>query len=549
MSSYRASGHLKLAWLALLISLLPVMATGGGEVGKKPLRLSVAQDGFQGPVPNARCGPTDWTETGLQGATTTAERLSGLSELGFQCNLELVGQYQGQGAKYMANWFDDCAYMAQTNNPNYLRNNGVVVIDASDPRRPRPVTWLDSPTMRDPHEGLTVNERRRILAATQFGPGYGFAVYDLSNDCRNPRLASSIVLPRNPNTSPNAGPDGGHAGSISPDGKTYYGSHAFRGIGGIVSIVDMSDINNAKSIVEWQYPGDGRGHDYGWSLDGMRMYANQPGQFANPITGSSYGPNGLVILDVSDIQLRRPNPQIRVVNTYFWVDGGQGQQALLIHYNGVPHLVMTDDAGSGGAGGRTGACARGVNGIAGYARIIDIGDEMNPRTVSKLMLDSQNAANCATILTEDDDSTQPVNYSSHYCAADKVEDPNALACTYRDGGLRVFNIKDPYNPSEIAYYKPPARRTQFLPGSALWSPAPTVSGKAEPGPTGSGTDRLIDHTPTLVRWRHYKDEVHLWFASQDNGFQIVAFTNDVLKGLIPADERFDGDNNKENGTK
>jgi hypothetical protein len=74
----------------------------------------------------------------------------------------------------MMTWFGDCAYMAQRNNPNFLRNNGVVVIDASNPRRPRPITWLDSPTMRDPHEGLEVHAKRRLLAATQLGPGYGF---------------------------------------------------------------------------------------------------------------------------------------------------------------------------------------------------------------------------------------------------------------------------------------------------------------------------------------------------------------------------------------
>ena len=29
-------------------------------------------------------------------------------------------------------------------------------------------------------------------------------------------------------------------------------------------------------------------------------------------------PNGLVIVDVTDVQFRRPNPQIRVISTLFW---------------------------------------------------------------------------------------------------------------------------------------------------------------------------------------------------------------------------------------
>jgi hypothetical protein len=524
MSAHNAPSFLKLAWLAVMIVLAPAMALGADVADKRS--RSRTKVPFLGPVPAANCGATDWTETGVQGQTTTAERVSGLSELGFQCNLELVGQYQGQGSKWMMNWFGDCAYMGQAPNFDLLRHPGVVVIDASNPRRPRPITWLDSPTMRDPHEGISVNERRKILASTQFGPGYDFAVYDLSADCRAPRLASSITLPRNPNTSPNAGPDGGHAGSLAPDGMTYYGSHAFRGLGGIVSIVDLTDINNPKSIIEYQYPGDGRGHDYAWSADGMLMYANQPGQFGTPPTGSSYGPNGLVILDVSDIQLRRPNPQLRVISTLFHEDGGQGQQPAPIYYKGVPHLILTDEAGSGGAGGPAGACARGVNGFSGgFPRIVDVSDALHPTEIAKLMLETHDVRNCDKVLPD----PAPNNYSSHYCSADRQQNPRALACTSFSAGVRVFDIRDPYNPREIAYYKPPARRTQFLPGSALWSP---------------NADRTADLAPSVLRWRHYKDEVHLWFVSQDNGFQIIAFTNDVLKGIIPDDEIFDGDNHK-----
>src|SRR2546429_9242888 len=121
MASHRALDFLKLAWLAFLVALLPVMAMGADGVGTKPMRVQVPPKDaaycpwgsgpcMGTPVPAANCGATDWTETGLQGATTTAERMSGLSELGFQCNLELVGQYQGQGSKYMMTWFGDCAY-------------------------------------------------------------------------------------------------------------------------------------------------------------------------------------------------------------------------------------------------------------------------------------------------------------------------------------------------------------------------------------------------------------------------------------------------------
>jgi hypothetical protein len=97
MALNRTPRFFKLALPALLTALLPALALGGGDVGDKRVRVTDRQAPFAGqPVPQAPCGATDWTETGLQGQTTTAERMSGLSELGFQCNLELVGQYQAR---------------------------------------------------------------------------------------------------------------------------------------------------------------------------------------------------------------------------------------------------------------------------------------------------------------------------------------------------------------------------------------------------------------------------------------------------------------------
>ena len=100
-----------------------------------------------GPVPKAQCGPSDRTESGLQGQTTSAERASGDSERGYNCNLELVGQFRGEGAFSQDGpaYFDHCAYMATENDPQQ-EHPGVVVIDVSDPDestgRPRTSTTL-----------------------------------------------------------------------------------------------------------------------------------------------------------------------------------------------------------------------------------------------------------------------------------------------------------------------------------------------------------------------------------------------------------------------
>src|SRR3954465_13526328 len=91
-----------------------------------------------GPAPKAQCGRPDRTGSGLQGQTTSFERASGDSERGYNCNLELVGQYPGTGAFSQdgPSFFRHSAYMAPENDPRQA-HPGVVVIDVSDPSCPR----------------------------------------------------------------------------------------------------------------------------------------------------------------------------------------------------------------------------------------------------------------------------------------------------------------------------------------------------------------------------------------------------------------------------
>src|SRR5712692_10932356 len=52
------------------------------------------------PVPRAECGKGDRIENALQGQTTIAERMTGEALKAYNCNLELVGQFQGEGATW-----------------------------------------------------------------------------------------------------------------------------------------------------------------------------------------------------------------------------------------------------------------------------------------------------------------------------------------------------------------------------------------------------------------------------------------------------------------
>lgn len=116
-----------------------------------------------GSVPTAICGPGDHTESGLQGQTTPQERFSGDSEPAYNCNLELVGQYQGEGnySQDGPTYAGNCAYLATDHVTPLQQHPGVTVIDASDPQHPQPTAYLDdTPAALAPHETLKHNDRR-----------------------------------------------------------------------------------------------------------------------------------------------------------------------------------------------------------------------------------------------------------------------------------------------------------------------------------------------------------------------------------------------------
>jgi hypothetical protein len=446
------------------------------------------------PVPRAECAKGDRVENALQGQTTIAERMTGAAMKAYNCNLELVGQFQGEGATWQMASFDRCAYYG-TGNREGQQHKGVVVIDASDPRHPVATAYLDARAMWDPWESLKVNPARKLLAAVQADNGNGleagFAVYDIS-DCRHPVLKGSVVLPV---------PVKGHAGQFAPDGRTYYGAQ----IRTNTYPIDIDNPSTPRLLGVWEgEKGNGVPHDLSLNAAGDRLYTAQPGGIRNSST-----PNGLVITDVSNFQRRLADAAPAVISSTFWKDGSIAQNTERVQINGRPYVIFTDEAGAGGiAEGAKAACAQNLPPF-GFARIIDIADEKHPRVVSKLMLEVHDPANCAAV-QQDTGFADIFGYSSHYCSADNPANAQYVACSYFEAGLRVFDIRDPYRPREIAYYKPPASSTTLPGSSALYSRRPS---------------RYTDWTSSNVRWHQQGSDLYLWFTSHNNGFQIVRFTN------------------------
>jgi hypothetical protein len=487
---------------------------GGVAWESFPAQAAVGAPAFEGPVPRARCGGGSLRETALQGEVPLADRDSGRSRKGYRCNLELVGRHQGEGASWVSQSYGTCAYMS-TRLPSRASSPGVQVLDVADARHPRLAGTLTTPAMRGPWESLKVNAGRGLLAGvlapSPAGNGAGFFdVYDVKGDCRKPRLLDSVSVAGM--TAPGLSVPANvlaHEGNWSPDGRTYWATSA---TGGVITAIDVTDPTQPKIVYSGRT--GTANHGFGISDDGNRLYMAHAANVATAMTGAGLGsvdgtvePNGLQIFDVSQVQSRQTNPQITEISHLYWTDGAGGQQATPITYRGRPYLVFVDELGQGAA------------------RIIDISDEHAPRTVSKLKLQIQ-MPQYASARAADTQDTGIFGYEGHYCDVDRQADPTALACGYFQSGVRVFDIRNPFAPREIAYFNPPAQTGSNgrLPSSEHATfPAASAS-------SGGFANLTADWCSSPPRFAGDQ----LWVTCQDNGFMTLRFTNGAWPFRQPA---------------
>jgi hypothetical protein len=120
--------------------------------------------------------------------------------------------------------------------------------------------------------------------------------------------------------------------------------------------------------------------------------------------------------------------------------------------------------------------------------------------VSELRLEVNQPENRAQ-LTGDPGTNNPVaGYAGHYCAVPQRDEPGIVACSFILSGLRVFDIRDPHHPKELAYFNGP----------------PTQ------GFTNFGASSFAMSAPAFVPERG-----EVWYADGNSGFYALRLTNGV----------------------
>jgi hypothetical protein len=419
------------------------------------------------PTPKAKCGPGSLPETGRQGRVPLADYSNGRAAKGYTCNAVQVSKTGTTGGFKTFRYTDRtgrvCAFYDGTllfpTAAVHGEAGGVHVLDMSDPARPVQTARLVTPAMDSPHESLALNAKRGLLVAGMGSPATApgiVDIYDVSQDCRNPVLQSISPLGIL-----------GHESGFSPDGRTLWISTTAQP--GVTAI----DVSNPKlPSILWR-SGSLTFHGMNLSDDGNRLY------------GADLGVSGLAVLDVSQVQRRVPNPVVTEVSHLTWPNVTIPQNTNPITIKGRKYLVEYDEYASGAN--------------VGAGRIIDISNEKRPKVVSNLRLEVHQPAARASDQKNDPGAALdvPQGYAAHYCAVPREVEPGIVACSMILSGLRVFDIRDPLHPREIAYFNKPAPNTLPLTSGSYAMSAPSFDIK-----------------------RH-----EVWFADGDSGFYVVKLTN------------------------
>jgi hypothetical protein len=401
----------------------------GQGTGQTPAQLAV-QRRAEPPLvatPRAQCGPGSHPEPGIQGRVPEGSAAHGLS-----CNLALVAHQGTSGGFKTFRYVDahghvcafyDTALLFPTNAINLTGPSlGVAVLDMSNPAHPVQTDTLNTPPMLTPHESLNLNARRGILAAVDGNPATEPGVvsfYDVHADCRHPQLDYTGLLARF-----------GHESGFSPDGRTFYAT------GTAVPAITAIDVTDPKSPhVVWH--GNVLSHGMSLSDDGNRAYIADP-------TGGN-----MLVLDTSQIQARKANPQAREISRLTWRSASIPQNAIPFTEHGHPYVLEFDEYTAGTLS------PNGSRDAVGAGRIIDISDERRPFVVANLRLQVDQPADHHAAGSDPGTFSPAQGYAAHYCNLPTRIDPQIVACSFIASGLRVFNISDIVHPREIAYFVSP----------------------------------------------------------------------------------------------
>lgn len=382
----------------------------------------------------AVCGPTDNEEPGIQGNVPMGE------EADYECGLTLLGELPSAGGAVQGN--GHCAY---------VRHGGEIhAVDVSDPSNPTPLRSVPVFASGRPQLGgdathgsetlrAVVTKKRAVLVS-------GGSVYDI-RDCENPVYKGQISWANG------VYEPGGEAHDIriSKDARTVYATFGLK----------EADISNLDDPTTWTV----RDH----TCDIEAQLSDQPLSPAHQATYQagvslcdygyepvphggqlSHGPDTndddtrvyigaqasneriLTLLDattdVPQVISRVPETQGHSIDWFRPARGGE-------------YLLSANELGAPGT-----SCMPQGDPSASRAYLTDITDETKPKRASVIQLAINRPENCEAGVAS---GARPF---IAYHSIDDPRDAHFAMISWGTAGLRVFDIRSPESPTEVAYF-------------------------------------------------------------------------------------------------
>lgn len=373
----------------------------------------------------------------------------------------------------------------------------MAVVDVSDPTNPRHVRTLRTPgavaTLETLHAVQTAD--RAVLVVGQYGndhwpaPAKPMDIYDVST-CAEPRLLETVMFPENI-----------HNLTISGNGRYVFATQPIQVVdldplfdddpttssvllGNVekeipaprFSPYPLADVDDALPV-EPPTRSDYPSHEAWPTDDGTKLY----------IGGQLPAWDMFTIVDISDWLARdasgAPAGPPRVISQR----SGRGHSVRSATIGGRRYVLHSEESVLGPA--PYGCVPEEMNPAAGAAEpwLTDITDEANPVRVSQFGLAINQVENCAA------QADSGVSASVHYHDVDDPDDTTFVMASMWNAGLRIFDVRDPVRPTEVAYFNP---------------------ADLDPG-QGTTLDQAWGHV------RYVPEKGQLWFATASGGFWVL----------------------------
>ena len=312
---------------------------------------------------------------------------------------------------------------------------GVLVIDISNPTNPQVVYQIGPP-----EEGLVGQTSRELRVwpdqelllvmnvdcdaelhdCGQPVTSANINIYDLSGaNAGLPKLMTSYSLERTP-----------HEMFLWDDPRVngralLYLSTFGRAIDELF-VLDISQARNGlvQEVSVWSAPfgaARARLHSVSLSVDGRRAYLARLR-------------DGFIVLDTAELADGIPNPQMRLITPpENWARSAPGPHSAVKLF-GKPYVLTTEEV--------YGVCPW------GWARLIDITDEIRPQFVAEYRLCPYNTIEFCASSTFD--RFKFTSYSTHNPTLTK----SLAFITWHSGGLQAISIENPLQPVKVAEYLP-----------------------------------------------------------------------------------------------